>query len=157
MILTVAIPTYNRAEDLSRMLMSIQAEIHNHSLSGDVEVLVVDNCSDDNTASVCESFRAGITQFRYLRNPVNIGLTANMHKCLVRAEGEFIWTIGDDETVAPGGLLRVVRTITRHSDDIFIFNYSSEPELEDVCFLKTNHGRSIASRRDTLKNIINSK
>ena len=68
-ILTIAIPTFNRANYLKNNLKNIikQASIHNH-----VEVIVIDNASTDNTYNICiEYFKLdfliiGLRKFRYV-------------------------------------------------------------------------------------------
>ncbi len=155
MLLTIAIPTYNRAPDLLNMLESIKSETTNNTISNNIEILVIDNCSTDETRSLCAEYSSNIRNFRYIRNEHNIGLTGNMYKCLTEALGEYIWAIGDDETILKNGLDRVIECISQSKDDLYIFNYSSEPEPTDEKFLKTNHGRPLLNKKGSLIDIVN--
>ena len=53
MLLTIAVPTFNRASDLSLLLASVQTEIAAAD-EGCVEVLVISNASTDATDGVAE-------------------------------------------------------------------------------------------------------
>jgi len=55
LLLTIAIPTFNRAKSLSSQLTNIHNILHNNNISRFVEVLVSDNCSTDNTKKVVDS------------------------------------------------------------------------------------------------------
>jgi abequosyltransferase len=88
-VLTVAIPTYNRAEYLAELLSVLQKQ-----LTSDTEVVVSDNFSTDSTEQVTNSFKGRI---RVSRNARNIGADANLVSCLEQAKGQFVWLMGDDD------------------------------------------------------------
>ena len=49
--LTVLLPTYNRAASLSRTIESVLGQTH-----GDIELLISDNASQDDTQALCERY-----------------------------------------------------------------------------------------------------
>lgn len=55
MKLSFCIPTYNRSSFLEKNLNIIVNQIEELSVENDVEILVMDNASSDNTAAVCRS------------------------------------------------------------------------------------------------------
>ncbi|HYY94990.1 MAG TPA: glycosyltransferase family 2 protein, partial [Pyrinomonadaceae bacterium] len=62
---SVVIPTYNRADFIVKTLRSVLAQTYAHR-----EIIVVDNCSTDNTAELLDPFaRAG--QLRFIRHERN--------------------------------------------------------------------------------------
>ena len=64
---TVAIPTYNGAERLPDVLERLQWQLGTETISW--EVLVIDNNSSDNTATVVERYRAKLPRLRYALEP----------------------------------------------------------------------------------------
>jgi len=88
-ILTICIPTYNRAKYLEQTILSItDSDIFKNT--SDVDIVISDNCSIDETFSVCEKF---INKFpdkiKYFKNDKNIGF-ANFEKVLSLANGDFL-------------------------------------------------------------------
>jgi glycosyltransferase involved in cell wall biosynthesis len=88
---TIAIPTYNRSGFLRRSIASALAQSYS-----DVEVLVSDNASTDDTESVCRSFGDRV---RYHRNGENIGIWRNFVRVAELADGEYFSWLQDDDLV----------------------------------------------------------
>ena len=110
-LLTIAIPTYNRAEllDLALSVLVPQAGLH-----PDVEVLVSDNCSPDDTPAVVGRY-LGQARLRYRRHEVNIGSDANFLSCFDDAAGKYFWLCGDDDVIVAGALDRLMARL--HTDE----------------------------------------
>ncbi len=105
-LLTIAIPTYNRApflrENLGRLLKQLEGYEER------VELLVSDNCSTDDTEAAVGELIARGARIRYNRNEANLGMDGNFVYCLTRAEGEYVWILGDDDYLLEGALGRIV-------------------------------------------------
>ncbi len=102
-LLTVAIPTFNRAAFLRLNLDQLRRELVNVP-TGVVEVVVSDNCSTDATPHVVEdSVRAGM-KIRYVRNAENLGWGRNFSQCFDLAIGKYVLLLGDDDIFVDGGL-----------------------------------------------------
>ena len=106
---TVCIPTYNRSGLLRSSLQSVLWQ----SLR-DVEVIVSDNASTDDTEEVVRSL--GDPRVVYDRNPVNIGLFGNMSRCLRLGTGRYRVVLPDDDLMLPGNLERKVAFLERHPE-----------------------------------------
>src|SRR3954447_3399773 len=104
---TVCIPTYNRSELLRSSLQSVLWQ----SLR-DIEVIVSDNASSDDTAEVVRSL--GDPRVVYDRNDENIGLFANMSRCLSLGSGHYRVVLPDDDLMLPGNLERKVAYLERN-------------------------------------------
>jgi glycosyltransferase involved in cell wall biosynthesis len=114
-LLTLAIPTYNRSANLALLLKGIGAEIAGLP---EVELLVSDNASPDDTEEVMREFlRAGL-RCRYIRNASNIGADANFLQCYTEARGTYLWVFGDDDVLFPGSLRRVLRYLAAGDVDL---------------------------------------
>jgi len=94
-LVTVAIPTYNRAAHfLPQALRAACGQTYRN-----LEILVSDNGSHDATAEVVQSF--GDDRIRYHRHSENIGAAGNFNFCIQQARGEYIILLMDDDSIDP--------------------------------------------------------
>jgi glycosyltransferase involved in cell wall biosynthesis len=119
-LLSICIPTYNRAQLLKSLLETLDGQIQS-AVPSDVVIYVSDNCSTDATPEVAAEFqkRPG-GRFVYSRNSENIGLSRNLLKVLGLGKGRFIWTLGDDEVVSPDAVMNIVKDLGRHDPGLMI-------------------------------------
>jgi hypothetical protein len=89
---TIGIPTYNRAGFLKDSLGSALSQTYSN-----IEVVVVDNASTDDTKDVVESFDD--CRIKYFRNEKNIGGSANFERCLNLSTGEYFSWLQDDDVL----------------------------------------------------------
>ena len=97
-LVTVGIPTYNRAEGLRRTLECITTQTYKN-----LEIIVSDNCSPGpETEAVVREFMARDNRIQYYRQEINRGPTVNFRFVLEKATGEyFMWAADDDEWESP--------------------------------------------------------
>lgn len=100
-VVSVVIPTFNRASLLPRTLESVLAQTF-----GAFEILVVDDGSEDDTAEVV--VRMADPRIRYLAMPENRGVAAARNHGLAEARGEFIAFLDSDDEWFPEKLERQV-------------------------------------------------
>jgi glycosyltransferase involved in cell wall biosynthesis len=112
--LSICIPTYNRSSHLANLLESLVAQISASERGAEIEVLVSDNCSPDETPAIAEKYG---DQIRYWRNTENIGPDANFLKLFGEAEGQYIWLPGDDDAVRDDTIEYILRMIEKHDFD----------------------------------------
>lgn len=93
---TIIIPTYNRANYLREALQSALAQTYQN-----LEVLVFDDASPDNTSSVVAEFSAD-PRLSYMRNQSNLGIIGNWQTAIKAATGDFFCILHDDDTLEPG-------------------------------------------------------
>ena len=108
-VLSVAIPTYNRADTLRRQLGSLLGQII--GCQHDVELVVSDNASSDGTESVVAEIREQFPNVRYVRNPENIGLLRNVDVAVRACRAEYVWIVADDDVLMPVAVEAVVRAV----------------------------------------------
>ncbi len=108
-LLTIAIPTFNRAAQLSDLLAVLEPQLAGIS---QVEVFVSDNASLDDTAEVIRCaqarFAAAGARLRTHRHSSNLGSDANFAFCFRQAAGTFFWMCGDDDLIVPGAVAEVL-------------------------------------------------
>ena len=99
---SVVITTYNRSQLLPRAIESAQ------NAGTDLEVIVVDDCSSDDTPEVC----AQIPDIRYVRLSANGGLANARNIGIAESSSEFVAFLDDDDLRLPGSLDKQLRAIT---------------------------------------------
>lgn len=104
-LLTIAIPTYNRAWCLRELLPVLEDQLKNESR---VELIISDNASPDETQSVVQDFVARGLRVKYTRNPENIGADGNFLQCFEQARGKYVWLFSDDDLIVPGGVAKIL-------------------------------------------------
>lgn len=89
---SVCMPTYNYARYLPEAIESVLAQDY-----ADFEVLVIDDCSADDTRGVVESYCSADDRIVFSVNERNLGMVENWNLCLERARGDYIkFLFGDD-------------------------------------------------------------
>lgn len=115
-LLTVAIPTYNGANTIGRTLQSVLSQ----QVPG-VEVIVLDNCSEDGTAGVVARYLGGHACLKYFRSGSNLGFDRNVDQAMRRAQGDFVWLLGDDDVILPGGVREVLAIAAANPECCAVF------------------------------------
>lgn len=103
-ILSIAIPTWNRSTQLRRCLNLLVPQI-----SQCIEIIVCDNNSDDDTSKIAGDYSQKINYYSHCRN---IGPDNNILYCLSKSQGKYIWLLGDDDVIslkAVNSILKVLR------------------------------------------------
>lgn len=122
-LLTLCIPTYNRALSLRRCLLSIVYQLSGN-LKFKVAIVVSDNNSTDDTSYVVKTIASLYpdVNLRYFKNKVNVGGFLNFNIAATKSESTFFWFVGDDSIVLPGAIQNVVDIIEGNDFSIdFIF------------------------------------
>jgi len=113
-LLSICIPTYNRAIKLNRSLSILKEQLV--GLNDEVELLVSDNHSPDNTQKIVSEFiKKKELHIKYNRNEKNLGFDGNFFYCINQATGKYIWLLGDDDFLKKGILKRII-DILREND-----------------------------------------
>jgi glycosyltransferase involved in cell wall biosynthesis len=131
LLLTIAIPTYNRASFLDLCLARIAEELN--TLSEDqrqqVKIYVSNNASTDQTADIIarhQSMNAGA--FEVVNNIENIGGERNVAQCYTVATTPYVWVLGDDDLVLPNKLHLILDVLRQQDVDMVYLNGYSYSE-----------------------------
>lgn len=116
-LLSICIPTYNRAKELEQCL---EAVLPQTSMNGLIEVCVSDNASDDGTAALLARYVMKHPQLRAIRQPENIGGERNYLEILKFARGKYAKLHGDDDYFVPGAVQPILYALL-HKRTRFLF------------------------------------
>jgi len=93
-LVTIGIPTYNRATMLRRSIESALGQ--DYSM---IEVIISNNASTDDTQDICQEYSKKDGRVKYVTQSSNRGPVANFAEVLKRASGEYFMWLGDDDWI----------------------------------------------------------
>jgi glycosyltransferase involved in cell wall biosynthesis len=120
-LLTILIPTRNRRHRVAPLVAYLIENLPqaDHDL---IEILVLDNRSEDGTAEALLAFDSPM--LRVSTNEVFQPTSEqNVFHGLDQARGEFIWFLGDDDVPRLNGVLNMLDLIKADASDLFVFNF----------------------------------
>ncbi|MGO4549196.1 glycosyltransferase [Paenibacillus sp. 2TAB23] len=113
MKVTVAICTHNRAKDTGEAIESVLVQNYEPE---QIEIVVIDNRSTDNTAEVVGSLaRLHGSRVRYVLEN-KLGLSVARNRAIKEAKGEYILFLDDDALASPGWVRHIVEVFESSPD-----------------------------------------
>jgi abequosyltransferase len=123
-IISICIPTYNRGNCIGQNLDSIISQFSDPEVRENIEIIVSDNASTDNTQSVMEEYAKKFDNIFYYRNSENIGFDRNVLNVIDKATGIFCMPIGDDDAFFPGSISALLQEVKKSPQcPYFMLNY----------------------------------
>ena len=98
-LISVYMPTYNRSQMMQRAVNSVLAQDYPN-----VELLIVDDCSQDDTWQVLNDLYGQHPRIRLFRQEVGRGACAARNMAIKAAAGEFVTGLDDDDEFLPNRL-----------------------------------------------------
>lgn len=100
-VLSICIPTFNRAKVIKECVNKLLQ--YNND---DIEIVVSDDCSNDNTLEVLTSIRDD--RLKVYENEMNLGASYNSHMCFMRASGKYSILISDEDDLNLEAVRRLI-------------------------------------------------
>lgn len=121
-LLSICIPTYNRAAYLPECLDSIVSQLNTELLKNEVEVVLADNASTDTTTEIVQSYQRRYPNLAivYFRNEKNLGFDRSFAKLIEKSTGIYCLSLGDDDALFENAVPTVLAKI-KDSKDIPFF------------------------------------
>jgi glycosyltransferase involved in cell wall biosynthesis len=108
---SVVVPTYNRAHLLARAIQSVLTQTF-----ADLELIIVDDCSIDNTREILRSWSD--KRVRTIRHDKNRGAPAARNTGIFNAQGRFIAFLDSDNELLPRKLERQVELFRKSPETV---------------------------------------
>ena len=131
--LSIAIPTFNRAEKLKNQLSALHKSILKSKLGHAIEVVVVDNCSTDSTQDSIINFSNLQKSYTFstFQNEKNLGGVRNFGQCILRSNGRFVWLLSDDDNLHDDAIEHIYESLSSNKEIGFCFvNHFVAPTIE---------------------------
>jgi len=113
--LSFCIATFNRAAFIGETLESIISQA-----TEQVEIVIVDGASSDNTEQVVDTFRRRFPALRYFRQEKNMGVDRDFNRAVELASGEYCWLFPDDDLLKPGAIQTILCESSRGYEAIIV-------------------------------------
>lgn len=95
LLVSVIIPVYNVEKYLERCLISILEQSYSN-----LEIVIVNDCSTDNSAKICERYKERDGRIIYVSNEKNIGISSTRNVGLSQSHGNFVMFVDSDDFIA---------------------------------------------------------
>jgi glycosyltransferase involved in cell wall biosynthesis len=129
-LLTIAIPTYNRADLLDNQLAWLARSIK--GFESECEIFISDNCSTDNTQDIIKKWQKQLDNLKFKSHlhSQNIGLIPNIFHCLKSAKTKYVWAIGDDDAIEDRAVAYIIDKLKNIADLSLLFlNFSGRNKV----------------------------
>ena len=135
-LVSIVLPTYKRAHLLAQAIRSVLDQTH-----ANLELIVVDDNSPDDTAAVVQSFDD--PRIRYLKNDPNLKLPRALNRGFALAKGDYLTWTSDDNLLAPTAIEKMVGVLATGDCDFVYADYWLFSEQD-------TDGRPLAPQHDRL-------
>lgn len=135
-LLTIGIPTYNRALYLKNTIEFFIGEICKNDLQDKVEIVVSNNNSIDNTSFILEEYNKKYRDFfKGITYDSNVSFGKNLDRVFLNAQGMYVFCCSDDDIYREGLIVLIVKIILRDSFDfLYLDSYEDEPQGDMMGF-----------------------
>lgn len=120
-LVSIILPTYNGSRYIRTSIDSCLNQTYQH-----FELIIVDDCSTDNTASIVKEYAGKDSRIKYIKNETNKKLPLSLNTGFAAAQGElFTWT-SDDNYYATHAIEVMVQTLQQHPETGLVYtNYKT--------------------------------
>lgn len=109
-LVSIIITCYNKAQFLGEALDSVSTQTYPN-----IEIIVVDDGSPDNTSDVVTSYTSAMPNLRYIRQE-NQGVSIARNNGIHAANGQYIMSLDADDTISPTYVEKCANYLMNHSD-----------------------------------------
>ncbi len=108
-LVSVLMTAYNREQYIAEAIESVLASTYKN-----FELIIVDDCSTDNTVAISRKYEAQDERISVYVNEKNLGQFPNRNKASEYANGKYIYYADSDDSLMPDGLQRLVDAMERN-------------------------------------------
>ena len=142
--LSICIATMNRAYYLKQLL-----DIIINQYQDNVELVVVDGASTDDTYDVIVAAQMKIKNIQYIRLEEKGGIDRDFSYAVNLAKGEFCWLLPDDDLIKPEAIKNILFMINKNTNLIVV---NAEIWSKDMDFLLASQTVKIKNNKDYNRN-----
>lgn len=122
-LVSIIMPSYNTARYIAESIKSVQDQTYT-----DWELLIVDDCSTDNTDDIVKDFLTD-TRIRYIKNEKNSGAALSRNRALREAKGRWIAFLDSDDLWHPEKLEKQIAFMDKND---YHFSYTNYVEIDEA-------------------------
>ena len=137
-LVSVCIPVYNGEQTIEKTIESVLKQTYKN-----LEIVVLDNCSTDNTREVVSSFDDA--RLKLVVNERNLGMMGNWNRCFDYASGKYMIIMCADDIITSDCIGIKVSALEKYQDAVLAFSAS---------LVIDDNGKVIHSRHPFKKSIV---
>lgn len=120
-LFSIVMPVYNVEKYLRDAVESVLQQTYPR-----FELLLVDDCSPDNSPAICDELAATDARIRVIHKPVNEGLSLARNTGIEAATGDYVCFMDSDDTVDSSLLMSVAESLIANPADCVMFGMTEE-------------------------------
>jgi glycosyltransferase involved in cell wall biosynthesis len=117
---SVCLPVYNGEKYVGESIQSVLNQTFD-----DLELIISDNASVDQTSEICKEFASKDSRVRYSRLKNNCGLAKNHNRAFMEAAGQYLMWVGHDDVLAKEYIRKCIEPLEKNSDVVICFSNTS--------------------------------
>jgi hypothetical protein len=115
---SVVVPLFNYGRYLRESIESVLSQD-----GVDLDVLIIDDASTDDSLGVAKALAARNGRVRVLSNDTNMGMVPTVNRGISAVDGEYIVKMDADDLLTPGALSRAAALLDRHPSVGFVYGF----------------------------------
>lgn len=131
-LISIIIPAYNNEKYIGKCIESVLNQTYQN-----IEIIIINDCSTDNTEDVIHKYLIKDDRISYYRNENNIGVGYTRNKGIELAKGKYIYFLDSDDYIEPNAIFDLYNVIKE--DDSFSSTTSGFKEIngESMIYRRT--------------------
>ena len=142
---TVIVPIYNVEQYVGKCIKSILEQTYNN-----LEIILVDDCSKDDSLSICKKYAETDERIKILQNDKNSGVSFSRNRALQVAAGYYITMIDSDDWIEKNYVELMVKAIEKTDADACVCGYIKEFENKSSKRYQIKSETSVEKNTDIL-------
>ena len=126
--LSICIPTYNFGKFIGQTLDSLLPQI-----SQEIEVIVLDGGSTDDTSEVVASRQPNYAQLIYYNQGFRGGIDRDIEKIVSLAKGQYCWLFSADDIMLAGAVEKVLKAVKSNNDIYICTHVLCDFDMKPIC------------------------
>ena len=122
-LVSIIMPSYNTAQYIGESIKSVQNQTYTNW-----ELIIVDDCSTDDTDGIVEQFRENNCRIKYFKNEKNSGAAISRNKALREAKGRWIAFLDSDDLWSNDKLEKQINFMKKNN---YHFSYTNYMEIDE--------------------------
>ncbi len=139
-LVSIIMPSWNTAKWIGESIESVIKQTYQ-----DWELIIVDDCSTDNTDEVVASYHD--TRIKYFKNKVNSGAALTRNRALREAQGEWIAFLDSDDLWNPCKLEKMIKFMSTNNYSFAYHNYEKIDEESQPLYIAVTGPKIVTKRK----------
>lgn len=147
---SIVIPVYNCEKYLNRCIDSVLAQKY-----PSIEIILVEDCSNDNSLMICNTYAAKYDNIILLHHEINQGQTKTRNEGLEKATGRWVTFLDSDDAMDADVIEHFVNYITKYQSDFLICGYKIINHDNQIDIHKAEIEDGVYTRKEIAQKIYN--